>query len=81
VIFAFLQFLDSRGIDVGETPNDITLVLTMKLLSPRVRQPCYPEKKLHAWIAPLTTAKIGQRKCEYMNRTEMGYNDVQTVNY
>jgi hypothetical protein len=28
----FLQFLDSRGIDVGETTNDITLVLTMKLL-------------------------------------------------
>jgi hypothetical protein len=36
--YFILQFLDSRSIDVGETPNDITLVLTMKLLSPRVIQ-------------------------------------------
>jgi hypothetical protein len=42
--YFILQFFDSRGIDVGETPNDITLVLTMKLLSPRVIQQCNPEK-------------------------------------
>jgi hypothetical protein len=42
--YFILQFLDSHGIDVGETPNDIILVLTMKLLSPHVIQPCNPEK-------------------------------------
>jgi hypothetical protein len=32
----FYNFWIPSGIDVGETPNDITLVLTMKLLSLRV---------------------------------------------
>jgi hypothetical protein len=42
--YFILKCFDSRGIDVGETPNDITLVLAIKLLSPRVIQPCNPEK-------------------------------------
>jgi hypothetical protein len=60
--YFILQFLDSRGIDVGETPNDITLVLTMKLLSPPCDTTVQSGKILHAWIAPLTTAKICQKK-------------------
>jgi hypothetical protein len=52
--YFILQFFDSHGIDddVGETPNDITLALTMKLLSPHVIQPCYPEKYCKLGLHP-----------------------------
>jgi hypothetical protein len=77
-----LQFLDSRGIDVGETPNYITLVLTMKLLSPRVIQLCNPKKYCTLGFAhPWQWQKFVKNVRIKLDRTEMGYNDVQTVNY
>jgi hypothetical protein len=36
--YFILQFLDSRGIDVGETPNDIILVLNETTFMFRVIQ-------------------------------------------
>jgi hypothetical protein len=71
----FYFTLDSHGIDVGETPNDITLVLTMKLLSPRVIQPCNTARL----DCTLDSGKSFSKKVwiKLLDQTEMGYNDVR----
>jgi hypothetical protein len=78
VAIFILQFLDSRGIDVGETPNDITL---HGFNNETTFAPCdttvQSGKILHAWNKFFfKNANKGT-----IDQNEMGYNDVQTVNY
>jgi hypothetical protein len=61
--YFILQFLDSHGI-----PNDITLVLTMKLLSPRVIQPCNPEKYCTLGLHPWQRQKYAQKSANKVIR-------------
>jgi hypothetical protein len=68
--YFILQFLDSRGIGVGETPNDMCdhTGFNNETTFTQCDTTVQSGKILHAWIVPLTMAKIFQKSANKVIR-------------